>query len=1093
MNNINTDESCNNIRTHATDKCIKSTKIALGHLLLEGLCGHPILKEGQHKLLLDTPILKSTFINAIAHSPTYTALERSAHKLNYPRRNSVNELIFEFSEHIRNQLNCMLQSEDHYNLIHRILTSISGESLSTRLCTKRPLNTEASIYNFDDSSNTAHLHSLNATLSGLTHKTDLALQLNSTATIDQLDEWFDGVWGAAKDVTPILKSELENSWAAYHATPYDIYLKSLFSLAEHLVEDVTEEVLWNDEIIKQLADFQSVAVRQAVKMINQYGGAFVSDVVGLGKSFIGAAIIKQFVRTDRVRPLIICPAALTAMWENYSERYELNARVLSVGMLRFDKESDTNILLEDPLLQNRDFVLIDESHNFRNPNTQRYILLEEYLAQDRKCCLLTATPRNKSALDIYNQLKLFHQEDLTTLPINPPNLRQYFRRVEAGTAHLHDLLSNILIRRTRKDVLKWYGFDSVTDEKIDPQDINNYWTGSKRAYVMIGDKPHYFPRRRLETVQYDIDQTYDGLYATLKNCISGVDTDHDANPVDGQMTYARYGLWHYVSAEKKYKEPYTQIQSAGNSLHGLMRVLLFKRLESSIEAFRQTIRRILKNHQRFLEALNGGVVAAGQLARDILNQTSEDESYFSSSESDFISKLYELNDTYAVEDFDVKRLRQHIRHDCQVLEHVLSLVSGIGVEQDAKIAVLRDLLNSPTLQNKKCLVFSEYAETAKYLHENLTDRTDIDIITSQTADKMKLVAAFSPKANPEYSKKAKHDINLLVATDVLSEGLNLQDAAAIINYDLHWNPVRLIQRFGRIDRIGSEHEEILGYNFLPATEIEQELGLQASLSNRIQEIHDTIGEDSAILCPTERLNQESLYAIYEGNNDFNVYEENENEPTFDINEAFEMLRSIQVADPDEFERIRKLPDGIRSSAVTKNDDLMVHMRAGEYHQLILIDNEGHEVTRDTHEVLAEIKCLPDAIAGELPSGFNKRIVEVQRAFSNEVEDRLVNQQSRRKHTVAQRYAVSELRSLIDTATDDDQKARIVQVLDGISADIPAVANRELGRIRSNRMTGAAAFDALVDIYHNFDLASYQSKTEISKNQLTPQIVCSLAK
>jgi hypothetical protein len=184
----------------------------------------------------------------------------------------------------------------------------------------------------------------------------------------------------------------------------------------------------------------------------------------MGKSYIGAAIVKHFERTDHARALILCPAPLTDMWERYNEVYQLNARVLSMGMLREEDDGAVNMLLEDVLYKDRDFVLIDESHNLRHRDTQRYKVVEAFLSTGRRCCFLTATPRNKSAWDVYSQIKLFHQDDKTDLPVDPPDLKQYFKLIEDGERKLPDLLANILIRRTRNHILRWYGFDSETHQ-----------------------------------------------------------------------------------------------------------------------------------------------------------------------------------------------------------------------------------------------------------------------------------------------------------------------------------------------------------------------------------------------------------------------------------------------------------------------------------------------------------------------------------------------------------------------------------------------------------------------------------------------------
>ena len=312
--------------------------------------------------------------------------------------------------------------------------------------------------------------------------------------------------------------ELRASWALAPVTPYEIYLKALYELVHDRLDGAERaEFLWRGDITAVLTEFQERAVRQAVRMIRRYNGCFIADVVGLGKSYIGAAVVKHFERVERARPLIICPATLVGMWEHYNEAYQLNARVLSTGLLREGEDNDVEWMQRDERFRHRDFVLVDESHNFRNTTSQRYRVLQSFLATgDRRCVFLTATPRNKSVWDIYHQIQLFHPTDVTDLPVDPPNLREFFKRVEQGERRLPELLSHLLIRRTRMHVLRWYGYDAETDRRVDPDDFAPYREGVRRAYVRVGGKRQFFPQRRLRTVEYSIEATYGGLYERLR-------------------------------------------------------------------------------------------------------------------------------------------------------------------------------------------------------------------------------------------------------------------------------------------------------------------------------------------------------------------------------------------------------------------------------------------------------------------------------------------------------------------------------------------------------------------------------------------------
>jgi ERCC4-related helicase len=835
--------------------------------------------------------------------------------------------------------------------------------------------------------------SSNFTLSGLSHNTELNVVVQGNDNHAALTSWFEELWNEAEEFDEALMREMKSSWAAAPARPYDVYMKTLYTLVKDRLEGEDDrEILWQDEITMRLAEFQKIAVYQALQMIKDYGGAFVSDVVGLGKSFIGAAIVKHFERTQHARPLIICPAPLIEMWERYNEVYALNARIVSLGLLRetngrnptiregvvVDELSAFNSLLAK--YPDRDFVLIDESHNLRHSDTQRYKIVQTFLSTGKRCCLLTATPRNKSAWDVFHQIKLFHQDDLTTLPVDPPNLKEFFRLIENGERQLPSLLANILVRRTRNHILRWYGYDAETNEPLDPTRFQDYASGKRRAYVLVGGKQQFFPKRELETIEYSIEETYKGIYERLRDFLGKAKKDakqKNAKQVlkklSDELTYARYGLWHYLKSEKAKQEPYTNLQRAGANLRGLIRVLLFKRFESSVYAFKETVRRLLRVHEDFSKALSQNIIPAGDDAQAILYEPNDAE------EKDLMDALREVSIKYRAEDFHLDKLKEYIKHDIEILRTMLGLVEPITPDKDIKLQTLKQKLAELPLAEQKKLIFTQYADTARYLYENLNpkdERKDIDVIYSSGKKKSRIAGRFAPRANPEYVFQAGDgELNAVIATDVLSEGLNLQDCNVIINYDLHWNPVRLIQRFGRIDRIGTKHDKVYGFNFLPERSLDKNLSLRERLHNRIQEIHDTIGEDAAILDRTETLNEEAMYAIYEQRSGQLSLFEDEDE-YLDLNEAEEILRALRRENKAEYERIASLRDGIRSARKSFEQGTFVFCQTGRYQQLYLLNEQGDLVTRETPRILGLLKCPPETPIENLPQGYNNLVSDV---------------------------------------------------------------------------------------------------------------------
>ncbi|MDA8077692.1 MAG: phospholipase D-like domain-containing protein [Nitrospiraceae bacterium] len=1083
----------------------EAARFAVGYFFISGLTPISERLSGvkELRLLIGNTTNRETLEQLAEGYRRLEMVSERAEEEAYPKRAEARKMAAETAENIKTGVELMDQTDEGETLVKTLIQLIEEKRLQVKVYTKGRMHAKAYIFDygalFDGTGKPVERHengiaivgSSNLTLAGVTHNTELNVVVQGNDNHAELVKWFDALWKEAQDFDEALMHEMKQSWAVASVRPYDIYMKTIYTLVRDRLEgDDDKDILWDDEITKRLADFQRVAVKQSVQIIKDFGGVFVSDVVGLGKSYIGAAIVKHFERTEHARPLIICPAPLKEMWDKYDEVYQLNARVLSSGFLRDGDDGFSNILLDDVKFKDRDFVLIDESHNFRYPDTQRYKVVQAFLATGRRCCFLTATPRNKSAWDVYHQIKLFHQDDKTDLPIDPPNLKEYFKLIDKEQKKLPDLLANILIRRTRNHILRWYGYDAETHQPVDPSRFNEYRDGRRRAYVMVAGRHQFFPRRTLDTVTYSIEETYQGLYQRLRGYLGKARKTLPEKPPANELTFARYGLWHYVDKAKQRKEPYASLARAGANLRGLIRVLLFKRFESSVYAFRETINRLIGIHERFLKALEQGIVPAGEDAQALLYESDMLE------EADLISALREASKRkYSAADFNLELLHKHIKYDLKLLDDILILVEPITPVKDAKLKTLKSILAKKPLSGGKRLIFTEYADTARYLYDNLNPggkKPDMDVIFSGDKSKAKVVGRFAPKANPEYVfQSGESELNTLVATDVLAEGLNLQDCDKIINYDLHWNPVRLIQRFGRIDRIGSDYGEIYGFNFLPETGIEKNLGLEARLKNRIQEIHDTIGEDSVILDRTETLNEEAMYAIYEKKGgQLNLFEDGEEE-FLDLNEAEEILRQLRKDDPTEYERIADLRDGIRTMKPTDQKGLYVFCQAGRYQQLFLLNDKGEIVSRDIPRVLGLIKCGPEIKGIDLPKDYNAAVMRIKRLFTEEVKHR----QAEKEHTLSlshgQRYVLRELRVMFGLTEDDEGKAQINILEKTFRGPINKAVNRELNLIRRNGLTGEALFKCLRDLYLQHGMKNWidRAKTYQEEQQI-PRIICS---
>jgi superfamily II DNA or RNA helicase len=990
----------------------------------------------------------------------------------------------ETADSIQTSLELIEQTDDAQTLVLSLADLIVQGKIQVKVYTRGRLHAKAYIFDFDPDrihaqTGAAIVGSSNLSLGGVTHNTELNVRVFGDANHAELTRWFDELWDEAEDFDEDLMHELRRSWATSQVvtpegersvSPYDIYLKTLYTLVKDRLEGRRDtELLWEAEM-PDLADFQRVAVRQAIKMLDTYGGVFVSDVVGLGKTFIGTTLLKHYSMYRGARPLIVCPASLVEMWEWFIERYQVDAPVISMGLL--SQPGNERLLVDEWRYRDRDLVLVDESQNFRHGDTQRYAALQIF-TQNRATILLTATPRATSAWDIYHQIKLWHPQDTTVIPIDPPNLPEFFHKVEPRnddppSRNLQEILNHILIRRTRRHIHTYY------------------------PDAQINGQPLVFPDRELETITYSIEETYRGA-----NDPEGSLVYQRLHDLMGQLTYARYALYDYVLPAHQAEIRYQELQRAGKALRGLMRVMLFKRFESSVEAFRRTVNRMRDLQRAFQGALDRGMVPAGDEATDILYKSDLDD------EVSLYDALEQASSRYSVADFDVPKLQEALDTDIALLEEMARLVEPIGPDEDNKLQQLIAMVTRgcilPTknpapgnLSQGKVLIFTQYADTARYLYDNLKPLGSIRAVESDTKDRGRVILRFAPKANNYELRSSDEELRILIATDVLSEGLNMQDANHVINYDLHWNPVRLIQRVGRVDRIGTEHATIYAYNFLPETGLERELGIEHSLEHRIAEIHRTIGEDAAILHKSEKLNEEDMYAIYRG--DASVLEDEPEADIFNLLEAEELMRQLQRADSERFQQIAAMPDGVRSAREAAGErGLFVFCQAGNYQRLYLVDEEGHR-TADPQIAIRAIQCEEDEPTLDLPGDINERIAAVKQDFDAEVRAREAEIRHRAgSKALGRDYALGELRILFEAEEDEDEKARLV-LLSEIFATVPLTgrAHRELNSLRRSGLRGQALVEQLLRIVRDYNLEeSYRAAADQDEEaMLIPRIVCS---
>lgn len=695
------------------------------------------------------------------------------------------------------------------------------------------------------------------------HQFSLIQSAENTEECSLLASWFDGLWSNLP-VTAEAKADLLarlNELSA-HRQPSLIYYLTLFHLFKDLGDELDEEKIIksatgikNTIVWQKLYKFQRDGVVGAIDKLERHGGCIIADSVGLGKTFEALAIIKYYeLRNDRV--LVLAPKRLRDNWTIYKANDRRN--VLAADRLHYDVLNHTDLTREggqsgDIDLShvnwgNYDLVVIDESHNFRNKITHqgresRYDRLMRQIIREgvkTRVLMLSATPVNNRLTDLRNQIAFITEGadgalDGHGIPSIESTVRQaqsqfnrWLRLEEADRrpSRLMDmlgfdyfkLLDLLTIARSRKHIEKYYGTaeTGTFPTRLKPVNI-------KADVDLLGQFP------AIREINNEIRRLNLSPYAPLRYVLPHKQADYDAK----YSTKIRGGQSFFRQADRE------------ESLVQLIRVNLLKRMESSVMSFALTLKRQLAGVDSLLVRIDAHEDSVEEL--DIDEVEIDDPTY----ESLLVGRKVKV----LLQDVDRVRWRQDLQEDRNRLATLLSAAEQISAERDAKLAALRKLIEDKVtlpinVGNKKVIVFTAFADTAMYLYQELSRwaKTELGVhsavivgagsnktnLPKLHTDLASLLTAFSPRSKERPSEYASEgDIDLLIATDCISEGQNLQDCDYLINYDIHWNPVRIIQRFGRIDRIGSPNDSIQLANFWPNMELEEYINLEQRVSGRM--------------------------------------------------------------------------------------------------------------------------------------------------------------------------------------------------------------------------------------------------------------------
>ena len=808
-----------------------------------------------------------------------------------------------YSEEVNEEIEKSEDSKEVEVGIKKFIEFINSGKLEIRVYPYHPIHAKVYIMRKDLNKSEDYgkviTGSSNFSKSGLIDQLEFNVELKDSRDVRFAEEKFEELWKNSIEVNDEYIDKAKKSWIRDDITPYELFIKCLY---EYFQEEINQDNL-NPSTLGLPPGFMKLqyqlhAVVRAEKILETYNGVFLSDVVGLGKTYIAAMLAKRL----RGRKLVICPPVLIDNWEKVLWEFDVSAKIKSLGKL-------------DSILQmNRDsydYVFIDEAHRFRNDDNDTYTKLHE-ICNGKKVILISATPQNNRLSDIESQIYLFQNKNNSNIIPNRKDLEGFFstqkhklKKYDLGTdeymeaskevaAEVRDkVLNHIMVRRTRKEIIKYYKND------LEKQGL---------AFPNLNT-----PKK----IVYEFDDELDKIFNSTLDVIK-------------TLTYSRYKALTYLRVvEPRYKSLLVGQRNMG----GFMKGILLKRLESSFYAFRKTLNRFVESYEAFIDMYNSEIIYISKKYNiyDLMNNGEEDK----------LALIVEKQDAFKFEsDMFTKEFIEDLEFDLANLKRVKRMWEP--VKYDPKLEkFLDDLKTNKLLKTNKILIFSESKETAEYLAENINKTFNNQAILFTGDSSNRLRAEIENNFNPDVTEQEqKNDYRILVTTDVLAEGISLHRANIIVNYDLPWNPTRIMQRVGRINRVRTKFNDIYVFNFFPSSQVSENMTLEENISSKIQAFHDTLGEDFKYLSENEDVDTYGIFgkALYDKLNSDKVLEEEDFEEDISL-KYLNMIRDIRDNNEELFIKVKNYPKKIRSAKYLDNDGTITFFRKGKIKRFFITNEE----------------------------------------------------------------------------------------------------------------------------------------------------------
>lgn len=784
------------------------------------------------------------------------------------------------------------ERDDALTGLAAIRQSLQNGHINTRVYTKGKFHAKALLMQMKPPhlSNYGIVGSSNFTEPGLCRNIELNLLSTEQHQLEALQQWYEECWNESEDLKETVLKVIEPHLKEY--LPFEVYAKALyeFFLGKEMPTTSWEE---NESVIFPLLDdLNRAGYKQALKIANEWNGALICDGVGFGKTFIGLMLIERFLHERKRVALIVPKSTRKSVWEKRLTEYlgykpagrGFSKQIIILNHTDLARETEDIVADMESVQQEADVIIVDEAHHFRTPGSQRgqklYDLIE-WNGKKKPVFFLTATPINNSLYDLLHLIEYFSRRKTDYFQkLGIPNLVAEIRKKEKAVEAKMGATSE-----TEEQEDLYPDFDVQEAERILREDklfqalvIQRSRDFAKKYFAQSGGGKFYFPERdNPHVAEYTLAKIYGDLFERVKNSFN------KENP------FVELSLYNTESRKKDKDTIDTQIQNREKQVIMLIRATMLKRMESSYKAFESSCEDLLRANARFLRYHSPDQWEAWK---------EENEGFWNTIEKHWKDRFQDDDEQEDVEEddilpppkeridpllFDIAAISDGVRKDMEELVRFLNFIhQNLDETKDDKLNALVTLLQSGKFDGTKVIIFSQYRDTARYLFRELKKRLPgraiEEIDSTSKKDREEIIKRFAPFYNCREDERTVYrarPIDILISTDVLSEGLNLQDANLLINYDLHWNPVRLMQRIGRVDRrLDVSIEKAMGrkkcvveyWNFLPPDELDELLNLYKKVAKKVLRISKTLGiEGGKLLRPDEELEPLRVFnAQYDG-------------------------------------------------------------------------------------------------------------------------------------------------------------------------------------------------------------------------------------